>query len=114
MFTRKNLESHLEKDCPNRDYLCEYCGIPGTYVDITTLHDATCEKKLISCPNTECSSTIQRQKIKEHVANECEYTMIPCKYSIFGCDVKKIRREMIAHEEDDRFHLKMAVDAMLE
>ena len=56
---RKNLDSHLNTRCPNRNYSCQYCGEEGTYATITQIHDKTCRKKVISCPNKGCTETMQ-------------------------------------------------------
>ena len=48
--------------------------------------------------------------IAEHVATECELTVIACKYKRLGCDRELKRKDMAAHEEDDKLHLHMAMD----
>ncbi len=114
LFMRKDLDNHLEKDCPNRDYQCGYCGVDGTYDNITKVHDKNCEKKTISCPNHGCLKIMQRCQISKHVADECQYTTVPCKYEIIGCGVQRERQDMAAHEQDSKLHLKMVMDAALE
>ena len=106
---RKHLDEHLENDCPNREHKCEYCGEKGTYAHITQVHDDTCEKKILPCPNAYCTKTIQRRNAKRHI-EECAYSGIPCKYQNLGCDVKMMRKDMPAHEEDYKLHLRMALD----
>ena len=108
-FMRKDLDKHLEEDCPNRDYSCEHCGEKGTYASITKVHDKVCLKKPIHCAN-DCGSTVQRQLVEEHLATECELTVIACKYKRLGCDRELKRKNMAAHEEDDKLHLRMAMD----
>ena len=88
LFTRSDLDTHLEKNCLNRDYACEYCGEKGTFTGITDVHDKTCPKKIIPCPNEDCTDTVQRQHVEEHVATECEYTRTPCKYRRLGCETR--------------------------
>ncbi len=114
-FIRKNLDEHLQEDCPNRDYECEHCGEEGTYAEITEVHDDICEFKLVYCPNDECPSVMQRQEVDEHVKSECEYTMTPCKYESIGCSVKMKRQDMEKHEQKDKQgHLNMAMDTTLQ
>ena len=108
-YTRNILHVHLMKDCPNRDHTCDNCGEKGTYAHITKVHDNTCEKKVITCPNEDCTEIFQRQSIPHHL-NMCGYSEIPCKYQNLGCDVKIMRKDMPAHEEDDKLHLRMALD----
>ena len=108
-FMRKDLDKHLEEDCPNRDYSCEHCGEKGMYASITDIHDKKCRKKPVPCPNG-CGSVTERQHVSKHVATECELTVIACKYKRLGCDRELKRKDMAAHEEDDKFHLRMAMD----
>ena len=100
---RKDLDKHLENDCPNRDHECEYCGEKGTYA-----HDAVCKQKILPCPN-KCTKIMQRQDIEKHVHSECEDAVIACDYRIIGCDTKLKRKDMVAHEQEDKLHLNMAI-----
>ena len=109
---RKHLDNHLEKDCPNRDHQCEYCGKKGTYAHITQVHDNTCDKKIVQCPNTDCTKTIQRRNAKRHL-EECDFSEIPCKYQRLGCGVKMMRKNIPSHEDDDKLHLHMALDKVV-
>ena len=110
---RKYLDIHINNECPNRDHKCEYCGEKGTYANITQIHDSVCEKKNISCTNTECTETMERGKMKHHL-DDCDYTIIPCKYENIGCDVELKRKDMPAHEEnDDKVHLHQALGTVV-
>ncbi len=112
-ITRRDLQQHLEEICPNRDYSCEHCGLKGTYA--TTLdHYDTCEKKIITCTNEGCTIMMKRMKIKNHLSEECEHTVISCKYTSIGCDVKLKRKDMRAHEQDDKAHLNKALNTVVE
>lgn len=54
---------------------------------------------------------MEREKIANHVANDCGYTVITCKYENIGCEVKLKRHDMMEHEKgDDANHLHMALD----
>ena len=55
---------------------------------------------------------MQRQEIDKHLKTECEYVVIPCKYTELGCKTELKRKNMAAHEEDDKLHLYMAIDAI--
>ncbi len=113
-FMKKDLDDHLEKYCPNRDYKCQYCGEKGTYADITQIHNAVCKEKTTSCPNSECTETIKCHRIREHVDEECPYTVTHCKYESIGCNKKTLRKDMAEHEENDKLHLHLAIDATLQ
>ena len=113
-FMNKAVDEHLEKVCPNRDYECEHCGEKGTYANITQVHDEKCDKKMLPCPNADCTDIIQRRGIKRHL-DSCIYTEVPCKYRDIGCDVK-MRRDALSAPEDgeDKLHLHMALDTIIE
>ena len=112
-FMRKDLDKHLDGDCPNRDHKCEHCGEKGTYAHITQVHDVTCEMKIVPCPNSACAETIQRKNTILHL-EECDFSETPCKYQELGCDVKMMRKEISAHEEEeDKLHLHMALDRVI-
>ncbi len=112
-FLKDELVKHLECECPNRDHECKHCGEKGTYTAITKTHDAVCPKKIVPCPNSECSVTIPRQDIKSHLQNECCYTIIPCRYRSVGCTATLKRQAMAEHEEEeDKLHLRIALDAL--
>ena len=108
-FMRGDLDKHLEKDCPNRYHACQYCGEKGMYATITKMHDKICKKKILPCSNAECTQTMERQQITEHVRTQCPYTVISCKYKGIGCTSRLKRRDMAAHEEDDKLHLHMSI-----
>ena len=108
-FTRKDLDKHLKEDCPNRDYSCEHCKEKGTYTSMINIHDKKCLKKFVFCPNG-CSFIVQCQHVSRHVTTECELTVIACKYKRLGCDRELKRKDMAAHKEDDKLHLRMAMD----
>ena len=108
---RKDLDKHLEKHCPNRDLKCVNCGHKGLYAHMTKVHDSICEMKRIPCSNSGCTKTIQRRNAKRHL-EECDYSEIPCKYQRLGCEVR-MRKDMPAHEEDDKLHLHMALDKVI-
>ena len=103
-FMRKDLEEHLKKDCPNRPHQCQHCGEKATHAEIQ-VHDQTCPKKKVPCPN--CKEPIPREDIDAHINTECPLTEIPCKFASIGCEVKKTRKEMPSHEENDLLHLHL-------
>ena len=108
---RKDLEKHLETQCPQRDSKCQQCGEITTFVDIATqLHDKRCKRKIVPCPNTDCTETMPREDRKRHL-EKCGYAEVPCKYQRLGCEVSMLRKDMSAHEEnEDNLHLHMAFD----
>ncbi len=114
-LSRKDMAAHLANECTNRESECEYCGEKGTQADLTSTHYESCQKRLIPCPNTECTKSMLPGDVERHLATECGYVEVSCKYRSIGCDVKLKRRDMAAHEEDDdKPHLHLALDTVLE
>ena len=115
LLLRKDLDHHINNECRNRDCECEYCGKKGTYANITQIHYALCDEKIVSCPNEDCTETMKRHMIKDHVKDDCEYTEVSCKYENIGCEVKlKKKDNMRAHEENDEIHFHLALGAVVE
>ena len=111
---KKDLPHHLERDCLNRDFECQHCGEMGTFTNIIFDHDDICEKKIVPCPNADCTETMPRKDIEKHLNTECEYAVVACKYENIGCCKILKRREMAAHELDDKIHFHMAIDTVNE
>lgn len=108
----KDLDDHLSKACPNRDHKCEHCEEMGTFASIQA-HDGTCSKKILKCPNSECSSVMLRQDIDDHVQKKCEHTILTCSYSDAGCNYQSKRSAMLKHENDSLLHLHKAMETIL-
>ena len=113
MISRKDLDKHLIEQCVNRAYKCQYCGLKDTYANITDIHDAICEKKSVPCPDPDCPDSMQRAEIKQHLENDCAHTVISCKYERIGCNMKMKRKDMGAHEQDDKAHIHPALNTMV-
>ena len=110
-FMRKDIDCHLENECPNRASKCTYCGKEDTYAKIM-VHDKSCPEKELPCPNAECDEIFRRRAVKRHL-EECGHTETPCKYQKLGCAVKMKRNAISTHENDDKLHLRMALDAIV-
>ena len=110
-FMRKDIDCHLENECPNRAYKCTHCEKEDTYAKIM-VHDKSCPEKTLPCPNVECGENIRRRAVKRHL-EECGHTETPCKYQKLGCAMKMKRNAISTHENDDKLHLRMALDAIV-
>ena len=111
-FMRKDLDDHLENDCPNRDHKCNDCGEKGIYAHMIKVHENTCGKKILPCPNANCTKTVQRRNAKRHL-DKCDFSEIPCKYQRLGCGVKMMRKDILSHEDEDKLHLHMGLDKVV-
>ena len=94
---RRYIQIHQIKDCPKRPFGCEHChDYKSTYDNVTNNHWPVCGSFPVPCPN-QCGSTIQRQNIDSHVADECPLTTINCDFNHVGCAVKLPRQDMPEH-----------------
>ena len=109
-FLRKDLGKHVDEDCPNRKYKCEDCGHEDTYTYITKSHHEDCPVVVLPCPKRPCTEMLQRQYLERHIETECKHAVVCCKYKGLGCEREMKREDMAAHEEDDKRHLRMAID----
>ncbi len=73
-------------------------------------HGNLCLKKPVPCPNTDCTLTLERGRVVEHVASDCEHTVVACKYHSIGCPEWKKRKDIGIHEEDDKIHLHLSLN----
>ena len=110
-FIRTCLKSHVEWNCPKRQYSCPNCGQKGLYDKITTEHLQQCPNVTVKCANQGCSFTCRRKNLKSHT---CLYEQVPCKYSDIGCREKQIRKHIEAHEQDGIHHLHLTKEMVIQ
>ena len=108
---RCNLDHHLKNKCPNRQYQCPHCKDTGRHCDITTTHLDTCPKVKVPCPNSNCLVSVPRCDLSAH-RSTCEFEKVSCKYTGIGCTKEPLRKELQQHEEDDTFHLHLAIETV--
>ena len=110
---RHELDHHLKNKCPNRQHQCPHCKATGRYRYITTTHLDTCPKLVVPCPNSECTLSVIRCKLSYH-RSKCPFEEITCKYAGIGCKEKLPRKDLEQHENDDSFHLHLAMETVIE
>ena len=108
---RRDLDNHLKNKCPKRQYQCPHCKVTGRYCDITTSHLDTCQKLKIPCPNIRCNVKVSRCELSDH-QSKCQFEKVLCKYAGIGCKVKPLRKDSQQHENDDTFHLHLAIETV--
>ena len=104
---RQDLESHLRDDCSERDYDCPHCNETGRYRERVTSHLQDCPMVVVPCPNEGCEQEVPRSQLQAHVATDCEYAVLPCRYREHGCGAELPRGDMEAHENDYKLHLQV-------
>ena len=107
---RKQLQYHLENDCPKRLIICRYCKAEGI---LTGDHFEVCPQYPILCTNEECGQEIPRIQMKLH-KRSCPKEITCCQYKTIGCAQKMKREEQKEHNEQSmEEHLQMAMEEML-
>ncbi|KAM9994016.1 hypothetical protein ACTFIZ_011971 [Dictyostelium cf. discoideum] len=90
-----SFEEH-ENQCGFKLVKCEYCGCDDIIQMELENHHNECSKFPIDCPQS-CSNIIERDQIKSHIENDCNNSIIPCKYYEYGCKVEMKRSELQNH-----------------
>ena len=108
---RCNLNNHLQNTCPNRQYQCPHCKDTGRHCEITTIHLVTCPKLKISCPNVGCDDSVPRCELSDH-QTKCLFEKVPCRYAHIGCEEEPLHKDLQQHENDDTFHLHLAIETV--
>ena len=108
---RRDMDNHLKNTCPNRQYRCPHCKDTGRHREITTTHLDTCLKLKVSCPNVGCNDSVPRCELSDH-QTKCLFEKVPCKYAELGCEEKPLRKDLQQHENNDTFHLHLAIETV--
>ena len=107
-FQRRHIASHQDEKCPERPYLCEYCReYESTFADVTQDHYLDCEMYPVPCPNKCQEASFERQKVDNHVKDECPLTEIHCPLHYAGCKVRLPRKDMPDHMSDTVTHMTL-------
>ena len=110
---RCDLDHHLKNKCPNRQYQCPHCKDTGRHCDKTTTHLDVCPKLEVPCPNSNCLVSVPRCDLSAH-RSTCKFEKVPCKYIGIGCKKEPLRKDLQQHENDDTFHLHLAIETVNE
>ena len=102
---REKIMEHV-KVCPYRLVQCEYCDETMTFENLE-YHNKICPNKPVDCSN-KCGLKIPLNKLKYHLEEECDNTVVECPFNLVGCEFYEIRLKLKAHlEKDLERHLKM-------
>ncbi|XP_064398226.1 TNF receptor-associated factor 5-like isoform X2 [Halichondria panicea] len=110
---RKDLQKHLDHECPRRQYSCPHCQKTDEYKHITGNHTVICPKIIIECSNApHCKTTFPRETKHTHLST-CQYQEVACKYQELGCKNILFRKDLQGHENDDNVHLRIAMTTVI-
>eukprot|EP01095_Lingulamoeba_sp_RSL-Kostka_P004284 TRINITY_DN1538_c0_g2_i1.p1 TRINITY_DN1538_c0_g2~~TRINITY_DN1538_c0_g2_i1.p1 ORF type:complete len:204 (-),score=61.75 TRINITY_DN1538_c0_g2_i1:1-561(-) len=82
-------------DCLNKKNGCKFTG---TKYQIVEHFKKECQ--FMNCRYEGCGWIGKVSERDSHEKNECEFSLLECKYVTMGCCVKCIRKELKAHEND--------------
>ena len=101
-----DLDYHLEKECPKRDSICEYCGERLFYAELNK-HWDQCEKFPVMCPNGCTEERIPRNTLLLH-QQHCPLQCVSCEFANVGCMEKVKRKHLAQHMQNNtQKHLGM-------
>jgi len=104
---RHELPGHLARDCPKRNYVCDFCDFEANYDVVITQHWPVCENFSLPCPN-ECGvGAVNRCHFEEHLC-ECPLQVVECDFNYAGCTAKVHQQDLRQHmEENTQNHLRI-------
>ena len=85
----------------------------GEHEERTTIHLETCSKVEVPCSNLRCRDKFPRCEIITH-QSMCEYEPVSCKYAKVGCKTTPLRINLSKHEKNDKVHLRVTAEKVLE
>ena len=105
--------NHLKKECPNREYLCPHWNKIEKCCDIITTHLDISPKLEVTCPNSGCDVVVPCCDLSNHQST-CQFEKVPCTYAGIGCEEEPLHKNIEQHENDDAFHLHLAIKTVNE
>ena len=108
---KRQLANHIANECPERDFVCQYCGFKATYDIVSNKHWPECQNYPVPCPN-ECNiGAVERNILEDHL-NTCPLQVVECAFSYAGCNKKLQRQDMDKHmEQSTQEHLALMAAA---
>ena len=104
-FKRSELLVHCEKECQHRNVNCIHCKAVMLYKEIDD-HFTTCLELPLLCLN-ECMETFPRKEMASHIENNCPNTLVHC---INECGLKMKRSKLSIHCENECQHRTVICD----
>ena len=109
---KRNLATHVEIDCPKREFMCPYCTYKATFEIVSNVHWLECLLFPLKCPN-RCGVTCEREFIDDHM-QICSLEEVECEAYFAGCKEKFLREDQDEHmKRNVERHLKLTATATL-
>ena len=108
---KRNVDTHLANECPNRDYRCPHCNFANKFHVVST-HFDVCRYYPLACPN-RCGATFERDDLPDHM-KMCRLEEVQCVFNDVGCQAKFIRENEDEHmDQNTQKHLALMPAATL-
>ena len=108
---KRNVDTHLLNECPNRDYRCPHCNFQNKF-HIVSDHFDVCPYYPLACPN-RCGATFERDDLQDHM-KMCRLEEVQCVFDNAGCPAKFIRENEDEHmDQNTQKHLALMPAATL-
>ncbi|XP_043562160.1 TNF receptor-associated factor 6 [Chiloscyllium plagiosum] len=110
LLWRKELQEHMESDCPKRRVACENCAMLMAFQDKKG-HDQNCPLANVTCEY--CNMELIREQMQNHYNLDCPKAPVPCTFSAFGCPEKMQRNDLAMHLQDyTQAHMRMMAQTL--
>ena len=108
---KRNVDTHLLNECPNRDYRCPHCNFQNKF-HIVSDHFDVCPYYPLACPN-RCGATFERDDLEDHM-KMCRLEEVQYVFDNAGCPAKFIRENEDEHmDQNTQKHLALMPAATL-
>ena len=105
---RRKLSIHCENECQHRIVSCEYCEATMLHKELKN-HYKVCLEFSLFCPN-ECLKILIRKELELHFEKDCPNALIACPYKEMGCNTLTKRCEIQQHEKlFESYHFEITV-----
>ena len=109
---KRNIQNHLSRECPLREYTCRHCNFKASYKVVSEDHLEVCSYLPVQCPN-RCGVTCEREDLEDHM-KICDKEELECCFSHAGCQERFLREDEERHmEENTKKHLSLMATATL-
>ena len=108
---KRNVDTHLANECPNRDYRCPHCNFANKF-HVVSKHFDVCRYYPLACPN-RCGVTFERDDLEDHM-KMCRLEEVECVFAKAGCQANFIRENEDTHmDQSTQKHLALMPAAIL-
>ena len=108
---KRNVDTHLANECPNRDYRCPHCNFANKF-HVVSNHFDVCPYYPLACPN-RCGATFERDDLPDHM-KMCRLEEVQCVFGSAGCQANFIRENEDEHmDQNTQKHLALMPAATL-